>query len=656
LFALIAAVLCSSMFAMPDYAASPAVQGPSVSAAAGAAHAAKPARTVHSLEAADLESWLDGMMPATLEQGDVAGAVVSVVKDGQVLLAKGYGYADKVERTPMDAGRTLVRPGSVSKLFTWTAVMQLVEQGKIDLDADVNTYLDFRIPAPFGHPITMNDLMTHRAGFEEGLKDAIVTNPADLMPLGAYLKGHVRPVLFAPGKVPAYSNYGTALAGYIVERVSGEKYDDYVTRHIFAPLQMERSTFVQPLPGAMQGSMSSGYMSAVQPPRPFELISFSPAGALTSTATDMAHFMIAHLQQGRFEGGHILAPRTTALMHTASRNAAPGFDVMAHGFFRDRRNGRVILEHGGDTILFHSSLELLPDDHVGIFVSFNSRGAGDAVYGMRERLLAGFLDRYFPAPVPVTPPPLATAMAHAREIAGRYETSRRVETGFMSLFYVLQGQSTIDANPDGTISISSIPDTRFREVAVHLWQAVGGTRMVKVENVDDVRTVIDSENPVGVLTPAPLARDATVNLTIFALSMLLLVAGAIAWIIAEGARRVHRQPPALTGRALLARRLARIATVADLVYLGAWFAVLKPILGNEVSFYTAALDLVIHTLEVAAIVPILGAVAGVWNAWLSICSPRPWIIKTGSVAIALALVGFVWIAAIGGWIGFTVNY
>ena len=161
------------------------------------------------------------MLPVALEQGDVAGAVVSVVKDGQILFAKGYGYADVARKVPMDARRTLVRPGSVSKLVTWTAVMQLVEQGKLDLNADVNRYLDFRIPEPFGKPITLNQLMTHRAGFEEGLKDAIITDPKSLQSLEVFLKRHVRPVLFAPGETPAYSNYGTALAGYIVQRVSG---------------------------------------------------------------------------------------------------------------------------------------------------------------------------------------------------------------------------------------------------------------------------------------------------------------------------------------------------------------------------------------------------------------------------------------------------
>jgi CubicO group peptidase (beta-lactamase class C family) len=421
----------------------------------------------------------------------------------------------------MDANATLVRPGSTSKLFTWTAIMQLVEQGKIDLNADVNRYLDFKIPERFGRPITLTDMMTHRAGFEEGLKDAIVSDPARMQTLGAFLKNHIRPELFAPGEVPAYSNYGTALAGYIVQRVSGEPYDQYIARHIFAPLDMRHSTFAQPLPRGWGRDMSRGYMSTDAPPRPFELISFAPAGSLSATAADMANFMIAHLQDGRFGNGQILSPQTAQLMHTASLSHPAGFDAMAHGFFLLQRNGRTLLEHGGDTIVFHSDLAIIPSERSGIFFSFNSRGEGDAVYGMRERLLDGFMNRYYPAPTPTTPPAVSSAAADGANIAGRYESSRRVQSGFMSLFYVLQGQELVSLNPDATIALESAPGKSFREVAPLVWQEVGGTRRLAVSDVHGIRTIADSRNPAGVLQPVPLGRNASVNLSIFTISLLL---------------------------------------------------------------------------------------------------------------------------------------
>ncbi|MBA4183064.1 MAG: beta-lactamase family protein [Acidobacteria bacterium] len=194
---------------------------------------------VHELTASDVEAFLDGIVPLQLEQQDIAGATVAIVKDGKILFAKGYGYADVKNKKPVSAEETLFRPGSVSKLFTWTAVMQLAEQGKLDLDRDVNEYLDFKIPEAFGQPITLKNILTHTAGFEEQLKDffaADKTNPN----LGEYVKTHLPKRIFPSGTTPAYSNYATTLAGYIVERVSGQPFTEYVEQHIFKPLGMTR--------------------------------------------------------------------------------------------------------------------------------------------------------------------------------------------------------------------------------------------------------------------------------------------------------------------------------------------------------------------------------------------------------------------------------
>jgi CubicO group peptidase (beta-lactamase class C family) len=189
--------------------------------------------------------------------------VVTVVKDGKVLFAKGYGYAEVKTRKPVTVDATLFRPGSISKTFTWTAVMQLVEQGKIDLNRDVNDYLDFKIPATFGKPITMKDLMTHTPGFEETLKELFVANAADMRPLQQYVQTHMPQEIFPPGTTPAYSNYGATLAGYIVQRVSGVPFENYIEQNIFVPLGMTHSTFRQPLPANLKPLMSQGYNKAV---------------------------------------------------------------------------------------------------------------------------------------------------------------------------------------------------------------------------------------------------------------------------------------------------------------------------------------------------------------------------------------------------------
>jgi CubicO group peptidase (beta-lactamase class C family) len=235
-----------------------------------------------------------------------AGAVVVIVKDGSVLTQRGYGYADLAARRPMDPERTLLRAGSVSKLFTWTALMQLVERGKVALDADVNTYLDFQIPARDGKPITVRNLMTHTPGFEEQLKSALTYDPAAAQPFDALLKRWIPERIFAPGTMPAYSNYGAALAGYIVQRVSGMAFDDYMEAHVLGPLGMTSSTFRQPLPSGLQARMAKGYATASSPERPFEIVGLAPGGALSAPATDVAKFMLAHLQRGRLGAGRML--------------------------------------------------------------------------------------------------------------------------------------------------------------------------------------------------------------------------------------------------------------------------------------------------------------------------------------------------------------
>ena len=248
-------------------------------AVAGVA-AAQARPSAPQLTAQDLETFLDGMVPLQLRQNDIAGTVVTVVKDGKVIFSKGYGYSDVKSRTPVTADATLFRVGSISKTFTWTAVMQLVEQGKIDLDRDVSTYVDFKIPSPFGKPVTMRNLLTHTPGFEQPVKDMMARDAVSLSPLGSYVKTHLPLEIYPPGTTPSYSNYGATLAGYIVERVSGVPFDEYISKNILQPLGMTRATFDQPLPNDLKPLMSEGYAQASQPAKPFEIVQPWPAGSL----------------------------------------------------------------------------------------------------------------------------------------------------------------------------------------------------------------------------------------------------------------------------------------------------------------------------------------------------------------------------------------
>jgi CubicO group peptidase (beta-lactamase class C family) len=318
---------------------------------------------------AELEAFLDGVMKAHLSSHNIAGATLSVVKDGKLLFAKGYGYADVEKREKVDPAKTLFRTGSTGKLFTWTAVMQLVEQGKLDLDADVNTYLEgFKIPETFPQPITITHLLTHTPGFEDSFLGMAAREPEDTVPLGKWLAEHMPARVRPPGQFTAYSNYGTALAGYIVELISGMPYEQYVEEHIFKPLDMTHTTCSQPPSGELEKAMSTGYEyeNGWHKEKPFEIFrSMGPAGLMSTTAIDMANFMMTHLDYGKFNDIRILQEETAKRMQRRLFSHDPRVNGNAHGFWENRMNGLRIIEHGGDTFFFHTLMALIPGIDTG---------------------------------------------------------------------------------------------------------------------------------------------------------------------------------------------------------------------------------------------------------------------------------------------------
>jgi CubicO group peptidase (beta-lactamase class C family) len=401
------------------------------------------------LTAPDVEALLDGLIPVEMARENIAGVVVAVVKDGKVLFSKGYGYADAAAKAPVKPESTLFRPGSISKLFVWTAVMQLVEQGKLDLDADVNQHLDFRIPDAFGKPITLRHIMTHTPGFEETVQNLFSPQP---MRLDEYLKNHLPRRVFPPGTVPAYSNYATAVAAYVVQRVSGRPFEQYAEDEIFRRLGMTRTTFRQPLPRELEPHLSAGYLEATAGKKPFEVVGAFPAGSLSGPALDMARFMLAHLQEGEYEGARILKPETVQMMQARQFGLHPAVRGLALGFYEQSQRGLRIIGHGGDTLYFHSNLHMIPEAKLGFFLSQNSAGKGEV--SLRSVVWDRFLERYFP-PGPPLPPTVASPATEAAAVTGYYEPSR---SSFHSVLSVMNafGQLQVMANADHTISLSSM--------------------------------------------------------------------------------------------------------------------------------------------------------------------------------------------------------
>ena len=630
---------------------------------AAATPPASPA-TVPVLERGDAEAWLDGFLPYALAAGDIAGAVVVVVKDGQTLLQKGYGHADLATRAPVDPAATLFRPGSVSKLFTWTAVMQLVEQGKLDLDADVNQYIDFQIPARDGKPVTLRQVLTHTAGFEEQIRALIITDPAKVVPLGEALKHWVPGRIHAPGGTPAYSNYATALAGYIVERVSGEPFDAYIARHIFEPLGMDSSSFSQPLPPALLDRMSKGYRKASDgKPQDYEFISLAPAGSLAATGADMARFMIAHLQDGAFGDARILGAETARTMHSTGQASVGPLNRMMLGFYETSVNGHRAIAHGGDTQWFHSDLQLFLDDGVGIFVSMNSSGRDGATGQIRGALVRGFADRYFPAPPSDNPDVSAEdAKLHARQLAGTYTSSRRPDGTFLSLANLL-GSVKVAPNEDGTVSVSIVlapggAPKKWREIAPYLWQDTAGADRLAADVADGRVTRFSMEPYAAIMVfqrPAWWQSPALL-LPLLGLSLLTLLLTVLAWPISALVRRYYGVPYRLAGADARAHRLVRIAALAVLLTMGSVLGLVVGMLSNLSMTSTDTDGLIIAVRLLATGVLPVGAALAAWNAWQVLRSRRRLLARIWAVALALSCLFLLWIGFTQHVIGFGASY
>jgi CubicO group peptidase (beta-lactamase class C family) len=523
------------------------------------------------LTKADFETFLDALIPSQLRNRNIAGAVVSVVKDGQVLFQKGYGYADFEAKKPVLPAQTLFRPGSISKLFTATAAMQLVEQGKLDLDRDVNDYLDFPIPKTYPEPVTPRQLLTHTAGFEETLKNLFVAHESDMKPLRTYLVNQMPARIFPPGKVPSYSNYGFTLAGYIVERVSGEKFEHYIENHILKPLRMSNSTFDQPLPPKLATQMSNAYLDASKKPRDFEFVQAAPAGALSTTAADMTRFMLVFLQDGSVDGVAILKPETVRQMETRQFELDPMICGLGITFMEYWMNPVRVIGHGGDTVYFHSDMVLVPDAHVGYFLSYNSLGKN--VGGGRGEILHAFMNRYFPNPdEPKIDVDANTQKSDGRRVSGVYDGTRRGETTFLKLLALL-GQFKVSSDKDGILTVEGNKNQsgelkKWKEIAPLVYNEVDGPERIAFRR--------DPSGTVHEMLPFPAiyegqrvpwyASKTFIGLVIGG-SLLLALLTVLLWPVAVLIRKRYRRPLFTPKSDRVLYCLSRIVCLGELVFI-----------------------------------------------------------------------------------------
>lgn len=623
--------------------------------------AALPASTA-GLTTADVDAWLDDTVPDALAEGRIAGATVAVVHDGEVVTTRGFGEADVAAGTPVDAEDTLFRPGSVSKMLTATAVMQLVEDGRVDLDTDVEEYTG--IDTGVDEPVTLRHLLTHTGGFEERLT-GLIGGPDTVPDLRASLTDDPPHQVYAPGTTPGYSNYGNALAGYVVEAVSGQPFEEYVAEHVLEPAGMTSSSFAQPLPADLADRVSQGYPTVDDAPVGFEVVGQPPAGALTASTPDMARFMLAHLGHPA-TGEPLLDDATRALMQEPALDAgtlgtlAEG-ERMGLGWFDESRHGHRVVGHGGDTIAFHSHLQLWPDDDTGLYLSLNSTGADGAAYHLREDLLAQFADRYFPADdTPASTVDDATRADHARALAGQYEPGRAFVSTFLTVTGVLQPTTAQVVEGDRllfTPGPGSLAPAVYEEVEPWVYREVGGDRRLAVRTDDAGQVEALGHDSAMTLLPVTPTRAALVPVLAGGAVVLLLT--VLAWPVGAIVRRVRgRRAASLavgsgagtggtpTARPVMAapprdvrttRVLTRVAALATVVALAGWVLVVVTLVS-----LAPVPTLVLRLLQVLTAVGVLGVLAAGWRVTAEARARTGWWRVAAATLVLGALVATSW--------------
>ena len=488
--------------------------------------------TAMALEISDLdnpkitEAFVDGLVLPLMKNHNSPSGTVAITKGGKLIFAKGYGFQDIENNIPVDAAKTLFRPGSVSKLFTYVAVMQMVEQGKLDLDADVNQYLKtFQIKDTYpGQPVTMRHIMTHTAGFEDGaIGYLIIEDLSRIMPLAVSMKRYQLERVNPPGAQTAYSNYAVALAGLIVENLSGMEFTNYIQKNIFDVLGMKSSSFKEPLPEHLNKNMAYAYAyeGGKYVEKPFEIISnFSPAGAQSATATDMTIFAQAILNGGEFNGGRILKEETVKQMLTRNFSHDDRMMGMALGFYETEKNGLRFVGHGGSTSYFHSELVIDQKNDLTFFISFGSNGGAS----VRSAFKTAFYDAFYPQEkMKITPP--SDFSARAGKYAGNYLFWR---SGFSKLDKVMKlfGGVSVQPTAENTlIVVLGDNASQYAEIDDNFFQKIDGTGKLSFQENDrgEITGLVLDGMPFMSTFKAPFYYTGNFNFAFLGLSMVVFL-------------------------------------------------------------------------------------------------------------------------------------
>ncbi len=568
---------------------------------------------------ADLTAFADGFLDSALQQSGIPGAALVLVRDGRIILARGYGYADLETRRKIDIEETMFRQASISKLFVWLIALQLKDEGRLDLDADISTYLDFKISGLAGAPITMRHLMTHTPGLAErywGIYEPDLTTPAAVR-----LRKNIPEPVYAPGSTVSYSNYGTGVAALALERAGGAPFEDLVATRIFTPTGMTRSTFSQPLPESLAPLLASNYVAGDRKPHRFEVIVPSSAGGLSASPGDMARFLSMLMAGGEGSNGRVVAAETLAEATRLHAPLAPGLGSgFGLGFIIGDYRGVRHVRHAGNLMASATDLQYLPEYNVGWYLAFNGAGSTLTANTIRERFARALVDRLLPTPIPAV---LASGSSTASEIAGQYRITRRVVSGPLRLTEPLTLLHATDGQ-DGTLLIDQ---ARRADGTPRLWLPDGPDRFIDEDTGialvvmrDDSGQVMRIASPlimpVAVFERAP-AWLALMPALFGGAAVVILVASA-AGPIGWGLRRVLRAPDAAraSGKTALIRRSARAGTwLLALTLVATAIHYIRVTLDGDLLFKQPEIMLVLAVLATLCIPAALVIVLDAIVAW-----------------------------------------
>lgn len=513
-----------------------------------------------------IELFADGFFAERMKQLHIPGVVFIVIDDSRIVFAKGYGYADLESRTPVSTDGTLFRVGSISKLFTATAALQLVERGALDLNKDVNQYLSlFKLESSFPRPVTVANLLTHTGGFGEQFIGKAARTPSELIPLGPYLARRMPGRVMPPGEFVSYSNHGYALLGYLVEVVSQVPFAQYIDDNILRPLGMHRSSFQQPPPAHLARDVAQGYVfeNGSYRPVPLDYLNDAPAGSLITTATDIARFMIAHLRSDR-----ALGETTANQMHRRQFTAHPGLPGVCYGFWEQFQNNRRAISHDGGWTGFYSLLFLLPDEKRGFFVAANSldlQNPSQQAFG--EDLIHEFVDRYYPVrEKPAPPKPLTDSSKRTRRLVGSYRSRIPPQHTFEKIISLFT-QARVTLSDDGSLTVSSLfsGPTKWVEIEPGLFQRVGAEEHMAFR-ADENGQITHMLRPEA-LEKLPWYASTVVQSGLIAFFLLVFLSPLVIWPGGDLLRRLSKVPRLQAPLGRPGRRLAALVCSGNLLFL-----------------------------------------------------------------------------------------